>query len=160
KCLAKEPARRYAGAADLADDLRAFREGRPIRARRPSLLERSARWLRRHRGSAALVAGSAAVAVLLLLAGMVGVGQFREWQIGRLFLTTTGPVLTGELLDEHGRRVQSRFTVPTEEALALPAGPYQLRLRGRGFLDETLQVHVERGKEQAFRVNLGDQRLW
>jgi hypothetical protein len=160
KCLAKEPARRYPSAADLADDLRAFRDGRPIQARRPSLLERSARWLRKHRNSAALVAASAAAAVLLLLAGLVGLQQYREWQIGRLFLSTTGPVLTGELLNDHGGRVLPRFTVPTEEALALPAGSYQLRLRGRGFLDETLQVRVERGKELALQVSLNDQRLW
>jgi serine/threonine protein kinase len=33
ECLSKEPGRRYAGAAALADDLRRFSEGRPIQAR-------------------------------------------------------------------------------------------------------------------------------
>src|SRR6185295_2446778 len=33
KALEKDPARRYAGASELAEDLRAFRELRPIRAR-------------------------------------------------------------------------------------------------------------------------------
>jgi serine/threonine protein kinase len=47
KCLAKEPARRYASAAALADDLRLFLDGRPITARPPSRLERFWRWLRR-----------------------------------------------------------------------------------------------------------------
>ncbi len=48
KALAKDPNRRYSTARELADDLRSFLGGRPIRARTPSALERSARWLRRH----------------------------------------------------------------------------------------------------------------
>jgi serine/threonine protein kinase len=46
KCLAKEPTRRYPSAEELADDLLAFRDNRPIKARRPGWLERAGRWLR------------------------------------------------------------------------------------------------------------------
>jgi WD40 repeat protein len=49
KCLEKEPARRYATAAALADDLRQFLCDEPIRARRPTAWERTARWVRRHK---------------------------------------------------------------------------------------------------------------
>ena len=44
KAIAREPARRYATAAELADDLRRFLDGRPILARRASTAERSIRW--------------------------------------------------------------------------------------------------------------------
>jgi eukaryotic-like serine/threonine-protein kinase len=48
KCLHKEPARRYATAEALADELRRFLEGRPIQTRRSSAVERSWRWCRRN----------------------------------------------------------------------------------------------------------------
>jgi serine/threonine protein kinase len=160
KCLAKDPGRRYPTAHALAEDLRAFLDGRPIAARRPSLIERSARWLHRHRRSAALIGVTAAAAMLFMALGLSGVEQWRQWQKGSLFLRNEGPVLTGELLDEQGRRVQPRFTVPTEEALSVPAGSYNLRLQGRGFIDEMFQVRIERGKEMEFDGNLNDQWLW
>ena len=39
----------YETAQELADDLRRFLEHRPIKARRPTLAERAAKWARRHR---------------------------------------------------------------------------------------------------------------
>jgi len=61
KCLQKDPRRRYASAAALADDLRRFLEGRPIQARRLGWAGRAARWARREPAAAALVATALAL---------------------------------------------------------------------------------------------------
>ncbi len=65
KAMAREPAERYAGAAELADDLRLYLEDRPIRARRPTVRQRLARWSRRHR-PVVLSAGLSTLALLLI----------------------------------------------------------------------------------------------
>src|ERR1700745_2786482 len=45
----RAPAERYATAGELAEDLQRFLEDRPIHARRPSLMEKTTKWARRHR---------------------------------------------------------------------------------------------------------------
>lgn len=65
KAMSKSPADRYATAQELADDLRRFIEDKPIVARRPSILDRAAKWSRRHRGAVA-------AAMLLLLLATIG----------------------------------------------------------------------------------------
>ncbi len=68
KCLQKQPARRYSGAAALADDLERFLDGRPIQARPTAAAERLVKWTRRRPATAVFV-GVSLLALLLLLAG-------------------------------------------------------------------------------------------
>ena len=65
KCLAKEPAKRYATAAELGADLRAYLDGRPIAARPVGRVERAVKWVARN----PVVTGMAAAVVLALSIG-------------------------------------------------------------------------------------------
>ncbi len=65
KCLQKDPARRYAGAIELAEDLARFQAGEPIRARPVGWPERTWRWGRRNPA----LAGSLAILAVALVVG-------------------------------------------------------------------------------------------
>src|SRR5581483_8500232 len=64
KCLHKDPRRRYATAAELADDLARFLDGRPIQARPTGRCEQAVKWARRR---PALAGSFAALAVVTAL---------------------------------------------------------------------------------------------
>jgi serine/threonine protein kinase/tetratricopeptide (TPR) repeat protein len=64
KAISKRRSQRYATAQELADDLRSFVAGKTIAARRPSLVDRVAKWSARHKN---LVASAVVVALLALI---------------------------------------------------------------------------------------------
>lgn len=68
RCLEKDPARRYASAQELADELRRFTAGQPINARPVGRVQRLFKWCRRNPSMAAL---AGVVAVTLLGAAIV-----------------------------------------------------------------------------------------
>jgi WD40 repeat protein/Flp pilus assembly protein TadD len=99
KCLQKEPAKRYASARDLADDLRRFLGGEPIRARPIGLPARVWRWCRRKPAAATLLALAAAV-VLGIVLGLPAVA-WREQRLRR-----QAEAKEGEALAAHEQAVQ------------------------------------------------------
>jgi serine/threonine-protein kinase len=70
KCLEKDPRKRYPSAGALADDLRAFLEGRPVKARPVSAWGRARKWARR-KPAEALLALVVVLALFGLAAGLV-----------------------------------------------------------------------------------------
>jgi hypothetical protein len=69
RCLEKDPARRYSGAAALLDDLNALREHRPVSATPPRFFDPALRWLRGHPLQTGVLAASLlSIAVLGLFA--------------------------------------------------------------------------------------------
>jgi WD40 repeat protein len=74
KCLEKDPARRYASAEAVADDLERWLKDEPIKARPVSAPERAVKWVRRRPAIAAL----STMIVVLTLGGLIVV--FFQWQ--------------------------------------------------------------------------------
>ncbi len=127
KCLAKEPERRYASAAALAEDLRRFVNHQPILARPASTWERLAKWTRRRPAVAALLS-LLMVVILGALSSLTGL-----WRVAE------GHRLAAELQRDEALRQQRRADQRLEQAfqaveryLTQVAG--NLRLRQSNFL--------------------------
>jgi len=75
KCLAKEPAHRYASAAAVAEDLDRFLGHRPILAHPPHFADRAAKYARRNRP---LVVAAGAVFLALIAGLAVALVEYRQ----------------------------------------------------------------------------------
>jgi serine/threonine protein kinase len=78
KAIDREPARRYATAAALAEDLKRFVQDRPIGARRVGAGERLWRWCRRNPALAGLTAGVALLLLMLAVGATVAAMRFKH----------------------------------------------------------------------------------
>jgi serine/threonine protein kinase len=104
KCLAKESSGRYATAGQLADDLRAFLDNRPISARRTSLVEQAARWVKKQQRSLVLTSAAVAITLLLVVGSVAGSYFWRRSRLSFVKLETDHPPVVSEVLDALAKR--------------------------------------------------------
>lgn len=160
KCLAKDPAHRYATAQQLAEDLRAFIAGRPIAARQPHALERGIRWVRRHRRAVGVGAGVALSGTFLVALGSWGWSALQERRLGRVQLNSSVSGALAEIHDARGRLAVPLTPVPSPKPLVLAAGAYEVRLSAPGQLSETWPLEVEARQTSSPTLELTSRWLW
>ncbi|MHC4607261.1 MAG: tetratricopeptide repeat protein, partial [Planctomycetota bacterium] len=114
KCLEKEPARRYASAQELADDLTRWLEKEPIRAHPPSLIYRARKRLAKRK-----------------LAVVVGV-------VGLLLTLTVAAVLVPRWLKEAAVRKEREAELERQKDLQL--ADFLARERARPYVDSGRQL--------------------
>lgn len=159
KCLAKGPGQRYTAASDLAFDLRAFLDDRPIRARRASPVERTAKWLKRQERSVKLTAAAVAATLVLVIASIAGWSAYDSWRQATIQFGAINPPLVTEVLDAEGN-VREVATAPMQRPAKLPTGDYKVRVSAVGELSQTFDLALPRGQQLTYELSLTDQMLW
>ena len=115
KCLQKSPARRYASAQDLVDDLHRFLDGKPVLARPIGSFGRMVKWVRRRPTVATLLA------VLLLSLGtaiVTGIFLWHQENVRQIELRHQAHVRQMET-DRLRERTRQAIETPIKEAYEL-----------------------------------------
>jgi serine/threonine protein kinase len=147
KAMAKEPAGRYRSAQELAEDLRMFLEHKPIRARRPTLFERAAKWARRHTATIGAVVAILTVTVLALLVNAILVAREQRQTAAALKLAESRSRLARNAVDKMYTRVAEQWLVDQPG----------LRPVQRELLEDALAFYQEfareRGQDRESRID-------
>ncbi len=162
KCLAKEPQSRYATAQALVDNLRAFCEGRAIKARRAGIAERAVRWMQKRKKNVTIAAITAAATLAVAIVSYLTLSSMAAARLAHISLTTEGPDqhFKVEMLDEAEQKTIATFTAPTQEPQVIPPGRYHVRLSRAGQLSETAQFEAAVGGDYSAVAALTPRNLW
>jgi len=151
KAMEREPADRYATAQEMAQDLRAFLEDKPIRAKRPSVLEKARKWARRHRGLMRSAVAGLIFAVVALATSAVLIWREKE-QTRAAYQAESkqrqradAQYLAAEAQRRRARAaVEDMYTQVAEKWLA---GKPRLQPLQREFLEKALKFYLEETQE-------------
>jgi WD40 repeat protein/serine/threonine protein kinase len=118
KAMGKSAAERYATAQELADDLQCFLEHKPIRAKKPTLLDWTRKWARRHQGAVATGIGGLIMAVgILTVSTLVTLSWYRT-AVTNLYHARVGQARA--LRQARGTGYRSQALDLLKQAMALP----------------------------------------
>ncbi|MFK8114363.1 MAG: protein kinase [Rubripirellula sp.] len=160
KCLAKDPKERYQSATDLASDLRAVREARPIQARGVPPWVSLYRRLKRHRGRLKTATNAIAGTLAAIAIAFLMISSSEQSSLGSLHIESeNGPYIASIYrVDENGVGTTPLLTttVPMQDPIPLDAGEYEVSLSSHAQHSRTVLMDVAVG--EATRAKYIDRR--
>jgi WD40 repeat protein len=149
QCLEKEPHKRYASAAALADDLRRFGAGEPVAARPVGVAERAVRWARRRPA----VAGLLTAVALLALAGAAGIA----WAYGEAVRRGKMAADEADRARQEARRADAEADKARKEARRADDTAAEATRQARRADDKATEARREadRARQQTYFAEIG-----
>jgi serine/threonine protein kinase len=139
KALSKAPEDRYSSAREFADDLKRFLEEKPIKARKPSVVEHVTRWSRRHKSVVASAMAILVVAVVALTVSNVMILS-AESKTRQAYLAEAQQRTRAEQNFHQARRMLDFFTKISAEELGDVPHPRAAAVRKK-FLEASLDYY-------------------
>lgn len=160
KCLDKERDRRYASAADLAEDLKAIRDDKPISAKGLPAWVTASRFLKRNQRQVSAISTSVMVTMATVIAAALLWQQNEQAQRGSVRIDTPAGLYVANIQPHVGESLRDSrdssaanvrlgetelrvVTTPMQQAVSLPAGDYRVRLEGTGVPSQTVDIVIE-----------------
>ncbi len=159
-CLAKDSTKRYATTRELADDLRAFLDGRSIKARRATIAERIVRYSRKQKKPIAIALVAAVASVALVVCGWLALSWYRTSRIGEIVLSTDGAPLSGAWVGDDDEPISPEFAIGVKTTLEVEEGDHRLKVWAKGLPSQIMSTASIRGTTQNFKLGLGEHLLW
>jgi serine/threonine protein kinase len=166
KALEKNPNDRYASGQELADDLRRFLEDKPIRARRPTLVQRLRKWSWRHRAVVTSAAVSLFALLVLVVAGLawsnLRIGEERDRKDEALRAKEQEAAITRAVNEFLQKDLLGQADIANQPFLRHRTAERNPKVTVRELLDRAAK-EIDKGKfrgqprtEAALRLTIGD----
>lgn len=173
KCLDKEPDRRYQSASELADDLKAIRDDKPISAKGLPVWVSASRFLKRNQRQVNAVAMTLVSTVATLIALTLLWQQSEQSKLGQVRIDTPAGLYVANIQPQVAESLRNSgdsqaanvrlgetdlraVTTPMQQPISLPAGNYQVRLEGAGQVAQSVEVVVK--AREATEIEYVDRR--
>lgn len=143
RAMEKRPADRFSSAQALADELERFLEDRPVHTRRPGVVARTLRRVRRHRTAAVL-----AVALVMTVALWVAATVVESWSDQRVLQARADALEEAIIQRDLVRARLLREALGHESGAAESLAPLFLRVDGLEALEKVLDLILDRPADQ------------
>ena len=160
KCLSRAPFDRYTTSQELSEDFNAFLDGRPIRARRASRLERLTRFTIRRKRQLTRSAVVAMLAIFIALLSVWGLELYQNLRKVEVAFLCDLPGAAAEVLDDDNQRIAGPIYLPTPTGFALPPGDWRVRVSRYDNFSQTWPITLKYGQKAFRRFNLSPKNSW
>ena len=162
KCLERRPGDRYDSAEQLASDLRAITEHRPVSVKPPSQLLRWKRKIESHQRDITWAAAIIVACAVLFLGIVKGSLYYAQSSKSELMIRSDGGPYSARFITRlpGHEQAESSFTVPMQAHRSVESGQHELRMTRSGWPSEKVFTTLAAGEQEQLSFQATTEKRW